>query len=81
MTATGTRQRFVSLIALVCLVPMLFVAARLSMRMFVHKDRRKGELRIYDSVFSEIIRHVFSPAPLFGKRMVVVAEKATESGP
>ena len=63
-------------IAFIWLAPILFAATRLSIRMSVRKDRRKGKVRTYNSVFSEIVRDVFSPALLFGKRMIVRAEKA-----
>lgn len=64
-----------SSIALVWLVPFLFAAVKLSIRMSIAGDRKKGKAIPDDWVFQEIIRHVFSPALLFGKKMVVVAEK------
>jgi SAM-dependent methyltransferase len=63
-------------IALSWLVPILFAATMLSIRMSIRKKRSKGNLRSYNPIFSDIVRHVFSPALLFGKRMIVTAEKA-----
>ncbi len=63
-------------IALAWLVPLLFAASKLSIKMDSRKARKKG----YDvppmPVLRQILEHVFSRALLFGKRMIVVAEKS-----
>ncbi len=68
-----------SSIALAPLVPILYGAFALSVRRSIRKDRAKGKLHSYGSVFKEIAGHIFSAALLFGKRLVVVATKAPAS--
>ncbi|MFQ5849126.1 MAG: methyltransferase domain-containing protein [Candidatus Binatia bacterium] len=62
-------------VALLWTVPILFVAVILSIWMSVSKDRKIGKLIPDRSVFREILGHIFSPALLLGKRIVVMAEK------
>jgi hypothetical protein len=59
----------------VWLVPFLFAAVKLSINMSIADGRKKGKAVPDDWVFQEIVRHVFSPALLFGKKMVVVADR------
>jgi len=66
-----------SSIALAPLVPFLYAAYAVSVRRSVRKDRSKRKDHSYGSVFEEISRHVFSPALLFGKRLIVLATKAS----
>lgn len=61
--------------ALVWLVPFLFIASKASLGMGGRKFRKKQLAVAEDSVTNEILSHVFSRALLFGKRMIVVAEK------
>jgi hypothetical protein len=51
--------------------------------MSLRRTRRKGKRLPHSSILGEILSHVFSPCLLFGKRMIVVAEKnaaASQSG-
>jgi hypothetical protein len=44
--------------------------------MSLRRGRRTGKKRIpLEPLFDEILGHVFSPALLFGKRTIVLAEK------
>ncbi|MBI4527651.1 MAG: methyltransferase domain-containing protein [Deltaproteobacteria bacterium] len=72
-----TDRYSLSSIIFLWLVPLLFTAALLSVRMSMTKDRKKRKFYAYKPPFKEILTHVFSPALLFGKRMMVVAEKRT----
>jgi SAM-dependent methyltransferase len=65
-----------SSIALAWMVPFMYAIFALSVRKSIRKDRSKGKHHSYGSVFKELAAHVFSPALLFGKRMIVVATKA-----
>ena len=72
-----------SSLALAWMVPFLFTASILSVKMSFRKRREKGQNLPPPSIMREILRHVFSPSLLFGKRMIVVAEKkaaASQSG-
>lgn len=62
-------------IALAWLVPIFLLASKLSIKMSARIARRKRQKGSPNAVLSEILSHVFSPALLFGKRMIVIAEK------
>lgn len=62
-------------LALAWLVPVLYAASRFSVKVSARNARRKGYTRSPEAVTREVLHHVFSPALLFGKRMIVVAEK------
>ena len=64
-----------SSIALAWMVPLMRAIFALSVRGSIRKDLRKGKHHAYGSVFKELKAHVFSPALLFGKRMIVMATK------
>ena len=68
-----------SSLALSLAVPFLFAAVQLSIRMSVKKDMKIGKAVPDPAVFREIVRHAFSPALLFGKRVIMVAEKSRET--
>jgi len=63
-------------IALAWLVPLLFAASKLSIKMGGRTARKKGQNGLPMPVLKQILEHVFSCALLFGKRMIVVAEKS-----
>jgi SAM-dependent methyltransferase len=61
-------------IALAWTAPLMYAASRYALA--ISSRRRSGKYPVAPpQVRSEIISHVFSPALLFGKRMIVVAEK------
>jgi SAM-dependent methyltransferase len=62
-------------IALAWLIPLLFIASKVSIGISRKKFDRKYQKSTDESVFNEILSHVFSRALLFGKRMIVVAQK------
>jgi len=62
-----------SSLALAPMVPILYGAYALSVRRSIRKDRSKGKRHEYGSLFKEVAEHVFSPAMLFGKRLIIVA--------
>lgn len=64
-------------IAMAWMVPLLYVASRFSVRTAARKARRKSFPAVPVSVANEILRHVMSPALLFGKRMIVMARHAS----
>ncbi len=66
-----------SSIALAPIVPILYGAFALSVRRSIRKDRSKGKRHSYGAVFKEIEGHIFSAAMLFGKRLIIVATKAS----
>jgi len=63
-------------IAAAPLVPLLYAAMKFSAAQAARRSRKRGETPPRDDVTREIIGHVLSPALLFGKRMIIVAEKA-----
>ena len=63
-------------LALFWLVPILYIATRVSIGISGKKFRGKYKIAVDHSIFDEIMSHVFSKALLFGKRMIVVAHKA-----
>jgi len=63
-------------LALSWLVPVLYIATRVSIGISGKKFREKYKIAVDHSIFDEIMSHVFSKALLFGKRMIVVAHKA-----
>ncbi|MGH7772396.1 MAG: class I SAM-dependent methyltransferase [Candidatus Binatia bacterium] len=67
-------------IAFAWVVPILFAASKLAIKMSIRKYRKKGLRVPARSVFQEILTHVFSPALLFGKRMIAVAQKTSSAG-
>jgi SAM-dependent methyltransferase len=62
-----------SSLALGWLTPAMYAASRLSINAFRRKARQHRRAVAPDEVTAEILRHVFSPALLFGKRMIVTA--------
>jgi SAM-dependent methyltransferase len=65
-------------IALCWWVPILYIASKFSVWTAARNARRKGYKETPGVVAREILRHVLSPALLFGKRMIVIAEKPEE---
>lgn len=64
-------------IALAWAVPLMYAASRYAL--IISSRRRSGKYPVAPQhLADEILHHVFSPAMLFGKRMIVVARK-TES--
>jgi SAM-dependent methyltransferase len=57
------------------LVPVLYAAMRFSARTAHRAARKKGRVASPPELTAEIIGHVLSPALLFGKRMIITAEK------
>jgi 2-polyprenyl-3-methyl-5-hydroxy-6-metoxy-1,4-benzoquinol methylase len=62
-----------SSIALAPVVPAMYVASRAAIAAFAHKARQHRRAVAPPKLTAEIVRHVFSPALLFGKRMIVTA--------
>jgi hypothetical protein len=58
------------------IVPVLWLAMKFSVAVSARKARRPGHRPPSNDVIREIIRQVLSPALLFGKRMIIVAERA-----
>jgi SAM-dependent methyltransferase len=59
--------------ALSWMTPMMYAASRLSIAAFRRKALQHRRALAPPEVTAEILRHVFSPALLFGKRMIVTA--------
>ncbi len=57
------------------LVPFLWAAMKFSVAVSARNARKPGHKRPSEPVIREIFRHVLSPALLFGKRMIIVAER------
>jgi len=64
-----------SAIAAAPVVPFLWLAMKFSVAVSARNARKPGRKKPSPSVLDEIIRHVLSPALLFGKRMIIVAER------
>lgn len=62
-------------IAAAPLVPLLWVAMRFSVAASARNARKPGRKQPSRPVLDEIIGHVLSPALLFGRRMIIVAER------
>lgn len=62
-------------VAMSPIVPILWLAMKFSVAASARNARRPGHLPPPPDVTREIIRHVLSPALLFGKRMIIVAER------
>ena len=63
-------------IAMAWLIPAMFIASRISVNISLKKFQRKYKDGAGERLFDEIMSHVFSKALLFGKRMIVVAQKS-----
>ena len=63
-------------VAMAPIVPILWMAMKSSVAASARNARRPGHRPPRDDVTREIVRHVLSPALLFGKRMIIVAERA-----
>jgi hypothetical protein len=68
-----------SSIALAPAVPVLYAASRAAVAAFGRKARQHRRSVAPPEVTAEILRHVFSPALLFGKRMIVTAVREADS--
>jgi len=62
-------------VAMAPIVPILWLAMKVSVRESARNARRPEHRAPTDDVTKEMFRHVLSPALLFGKRMIIVAEK------
>jgi len=62
-----------SSIALAPIVPAMYAASRAAVGAFARKARQHRRAVAAPELTAEILRHVFSPALLFGKRMIVTA--------
>jgi len=62
-------------VAMAPIVPILWLAMKFSVAASARNARRPGHRAPPKDVTREIIRHVLSPALLFGKRMIIVAER------
>jgi SAM-dependent methyltransferase len=62
-------------VAMSPIVPVLWMAMKFSVAASARNARRPGHRPPRDDVTREIVRHVLSPALLFGKRMIIVAER------
>ncbi len=65
-------------LALAPMVPVMYAASRAAVGAFARKARQHRRAVAPPELTAEIIRHVFSPALLFGKRMIVTALRETE---
>jgi SAM-dependent methyltransferase len=68
-----------SSLALGWMTPVMYAASRLSVATFRRKARQHRRAVAPPKVTAEILRHVFSPALLFGKRMIVTAVREPDS--
>lgn len=68
-----------SSLALGWMVPVMYGASRLSVSAFRRKARQHRRAVAPPGVTTEILRHVFSPALLFGKRMILSAVREPDS--
>ena len=57
------------------LVPFMWMAMKFSVAVSARNARKPGRKKPSQPVLDEIFRHVLSPALLFGKRMIIVAER------
>src|SRR5262245_9478202 len=57
------------------LIPLLWMAMKFSVAASARTARKPGRKQPSQPVLDEIIGHVLSPALLFGKRMIIVAER------
>jgi SAM-dependent methyltransferase len=64
-------------VAMSPIVPILWLAMKFSAAASARNARRPGHRPPRDEVIREIIGHVLSPALLYGKRMIIVAERVT----
>jgi SAM-dependent methyltransferase len=62
-------------VAMAPIVPFLWLAMKFSVAASARNARRPGHRAPPKDVIGEIMRHVLSPALLFGKRMIIVAER------
>jgi hypothetical protein len=65
-------------LALAPMIPVMYAASRAAVGAFARKARQHRRAIAPPELTAEIIRHVFSPALLFGKRMIVTALRETE---
>jgi SAM-dependent methyltransferase len=63
-------------VALAWCVPLMYAASRFWLWTAARNARRKRRRATPEPVAREMIAHVFSAALLFGKRMIVIAEKS-----
>jgi ubiquinone/menaquinone biosynthesis C-methylase UbiE len=63
-------------VAMAPIVPILWIAMKFSVAASARNARRPGHRAPPKDVMREIIGHVLSPPLLFGKRMIIVAEKS-----
>lgn len=63
-------------VAMSPIVPILWLAMKFSVAVSLRNASRPGHRAPREDVTREIMRHVLSPALLFGKRMIIVAERA-----
>lgn len=63
-------------IAMAWLIPAMFIASRISVNISLKKFQRKYKDGAGERLFDEMMSHVFSKALLFGKRMIIVAQKS-----
>jgi SAM-dependent methyltransferase len=68
-----------SSIALAPIVPAMYAASRAAVGAFARKARQHRRAVAPPQLTGEILRHVFSPALLFGKRMIVTALREADS--
>jgi SAM-dependent methyltransferase len=69
-----------SSLALAWIVPAMYVASRAAVAAFARKARQHRRAVAPPDLTAEIMRHVFSPALLFGKRMIVTAVREPAPG-
>jgi SAM-dependent methyltransferase len=62
-------------VAMSPIVPILWIAMKFSAAASARNARRPGHRPPRDDVTHEIISHVLSPALLYGKRMIIVADR------
>ncbi len=65
-------------LALAPIVPVMYAASRAAVGAFARKARQHRRAVAPPELTAEIMRHVFSPALLFGKRMIVTAVREAD---
>jgi SAM-dependent methyltransferase len=66
-------------VALAWCAPLFYGASKFSLRAAARNAEAKRRTATPEPVAREILAHVFSPALLFGKRMIVIAEKSASA--
>ncbi len=73
--AVYTDRMSATSLAMAPIVPILWASAKFSLKVAARAATRRGQRPTDARVVGELMRDVFSPALLFGRRMIVVAQR------